>query len=71
MLESGCHASLLLRHNLILDLLIRGSRKNLLLDQLIFPLVRSPLDDLLCVGFANSWKRLELLGGGRVDVEEF
>ena len=62
--------SLLLRHNLVLDPLIGGSRKNLLLHQFILPLVRTALDDLLGVGIANSRERLELLGGGRVEVEE-
>jgi hypothetical protein len=64
----GC--LLLLRHNLVLDLLIRGSRKNLLLHQFILPLVRTALDDLLCVGIANTRECLEVFDSGGVDVEE-
>jgi len=40
-----CQKLLLLRHNLVFDLLIRGARKNLFLHQLIFPLVGSTFDD--------------------------
>ena len=46
--------SLLLRLNLVPDLLIRGSRKNLLLHQLIVPLVWSVLDEFLRVDLANT-----------------
>jgi hypothetical protein len=46
--------SLLLRLNLVPNLFIRGSRKNLLLHQLIVPLVWSALDELLWVGLANT-----------------
>ena len=42
-----CSGSLLLRHNLVLDPLIGGAWKNLLLHEFILPHVRTPLDDLL------------------------
>jgi len=62
--------SLLLRHNLVFDLLIGGSWKNLLLHRLIFPLVQTLFDDLLRVGLANTREGLVVLGGGRVEVYE-
>jgi hypothetical protein len=34
-------------HNLVFDLLIRGAGQDFLLDQLIFPLIQSPRDELL------------------------
>src|SRR5512141_2657789 len=67
---AGSHGLLLSRHNLVFDPLIRGAWKNLLLHQLVFPCIRSPLDDLLGVGLANARERHELLGGGCVDVKE-
>ena len=66
----GWLSSLLFHHNLVLDLLVGRSRKNLLLYQLVFPLVRTPLDDLLGVGIPDPWEGLELVGSGGVDVEE-
>src|SRR5580765_421250 len=45
---------LLLGDNLVLNPLIRGSRKNLLLFQLTLPLIRTALDDLLRVRLANT-----------------
>jgi hypothetical protein len=46
--------SLLRRLNLVSNLLVHGSRQNLLLHQLIVPLVGSALDELLWVGRANT-----------------
>ena len=41
-----CHNSFLLRDDLILDLVVGRLRHNLLLHQVILPLVRPSLDDL-------------------------
>ena len=46
-------SSFLLCDNLVLDLLVRGPRQNLLLHQFIFPRVRSSFDDLFRKGIAN------------------
>jgi hypothetical protein len=66
----GDRALLLFRRDLILDLVVGRLRNDLLLHQLILPLVRTALDDLLGVRIANSSERLELLGSGCVDVNE-
>jgi hypothetical protein len=46
--------SLVLRLSLVPDLFIRGPRKNLLLHQFVFLLIRSALDDLHWGGLANA-----------------
>jgi len=47
-------ASLLLRHNLILDLVVGRLGNNLFLHQLILPFVRSSFDDLFGVGITDA-----------------
>ena len=61
---------LLPRHNLVLDLLVGGTRKYVLLHPFSLPCIWSPLDDLLGVGIPDPRQSLELLGGGCVDAHE-
>src|SRR5215470_14638294 len=61
---------LLPRHNLVLDLLVGGTRKYVLLHQFSLPCIWSPLDDLLGVGIPDPRQSLELLGGSCVDAHE-
>ena len=61
---------LLLRNNLVLDPLVLSARKNLLLHQLVLSLVRAALDNLFCIDFADTGKRLELIGCGGIDIEK-
>src|SRR5215471_1659864 len=63
--------SLLLRHNLILDLVVGRLRNDLLLDEFILPRVRRMLDDFLGVGIADPRQSLELFLSSRVEVERF
>lgn len=60
---------LLLRHNALFHFLVSGFGNNLLLQQFIFPLVESSLDDLLGIGFADSWQGFQLpYFGRRIDI---
>jgi hypothetical protein len=60
---------LLLRHKLIRDPLVCGAWQNLLLHQLFFPPVWSPLM-IFSVEASPITESLELLGSGCIGVEE-
>src|SRR6266700_2138172 len=56
--------------DLVLDALVGRLGHDLLRDQLVLSLVRAVLDDLLRVGLSDARQRLQLVGRGRVEVEE-
>src|SRR5205814_10299445 len=60
---------LLLRDDVVLDLVVGGLRDDLLLDQVVLPPVRTVVDDLLGIGLADPGEALQLVRGGAVDVE--
>src|SRR2546422_8662553 len=55
--------------DVVLDLVVRGLRDDVLADQLVLPLVRTVLHDLLGVGLADPGQRLEVGLRGAVEVE--
>src|SRR5206468_10070477 len=60
---------LLLRDDVVLDLVVGGLRDDLLLDQVVLPPVRTVVDYLLGIGLADPGEALQLVRGGAVDVE--
>src|SRR5262252_3118064 len=62
-------AGLLLGDDVILDLVVGGLGQDLLLHQLVLPLVGAVLDDLLGVGVSDTRDALELSLAGRVQVQ--
>src|SRR5580704_2166560 len=59
----------LLRNDHARDLVVGGLGNDLLLHQVGLGLVRTAVDDLLRIGSADAWKRVELVLGRSVDVE--
>jgi hypothetical protein len=56
-------------NNLLFNLVVSGLRDHLLNYQVTLRAVRTIVDNLLRIGVADSGKRLQLLFGGRVNVE--
>src|SRR5438132_10523880 len=68
--HSGSEAVLLLLgDDLVLDLVVDGLWDDVLLDQLIFPLVRPPFDDGFGACIADAFEGHQLVGFGTVDVD--
>src|SRR6185503_3485248 len=65
----GVAPLLLLRNDVVLDLVVGGLRHDLLRDQLVLPLVWPVVDDLLRVGIPDAGHRLQLVRRGRIDVD--
>src|SRR6476620_5404882 len=63
--------SSLFRDDLVFDLFVCRSWKDLFLDQLILSRIGPSLDNLFRVSITDAWKCLELVGGRRIDVEHF
>jgi hypothetical protein len=61
--------SLLLRHNLILDLVVRRLRDDLLLHQLVLAFVRPPHNDLLGVLVADAWQGFQFWASCRINTD--
>jgi hypothetical protein len=55
--------------DLVLDLVVRGLRKNASGDELVLRGIGAAVDDALGVGVADAGESLELVGGGGVNVE--
>src|SRR4051794_35209944 len=62
--------SLLLGNNLGFDFVVSRLRDNLLPNQIILGLIRSPVDDLLRVFFTYARKSIQLLLTGGVQVHQ-
>src|SRR4030095_5689389 len=54
-------ALLLLRDDLVLDLVVGCLGHDVLLRQVVLPLVRAPVDDLLRARVADAWQNLALI----------
>src|ERR1039457_4095226 len=61
---------LLLGDDLVLDLVVSGLRKNFLRHQIRLLRIRPPVDDLLRIDCPNSWQRIKLILGRRIDIEQ-
>src|SRR5437867_10835163 len=55
--------------DVVLDLVVRDLRDDVLADQLVVPLVRTVLHDLLGVGLADPGPRVEVVLRGAVELE--
>src|SRR5262245_53603249 len=51
------------------DLVVRGLRNDVLLNQLALGPIRPPVDHFLCVSIANSWKRHQFYFRGGIDID--
>src|SRR5215475_6041939 len=63
-------SSLLRGDHKVLDLVVRGLGNDLLLDQLVLTLVGPAVDDLLRVGITDSRKRLQVVGGRAIEINQ-
>src|ERR1700746_1683902 len=55
--------------DLVFDLVVDALRENAASDQLVLGGIGAAVDDALRVGVADTGDRLELIGGGGVDVQ--
>ena len=63
-------SALLLGDDLVLDAVIGLLRDDILVHEVVFALVGPARDDLCGIGLADAGQRVELVGGGGVDVEQ-
>src|SRR5438067_8639358 len=57
------------RDDLVLDAVVRSLRNDVLAYQIVLCVVRTPVDNLLGIGIADARQRLQLIFGGRIDIE--
>src|SRR5580698_6738404 len=67
---SNLATTFLFGDDLVLNLVVGRLRNNLFAHQISLHLIRTPVDDLLRIGFADSWQRVELFCRSRVDVQQ-